>query len=254
MLNFSNNCNWSQFGWKMEIFTYVAMFNRPGVAGAVLKLSHLSLSSKLSVEGLFPNTVGILSWVYFSPPCGIFHTHVGFSTLVLDFPHTWGIFHMFVDRTYHVEKITQVGHLPHLSCLFQIHSAFLYTVNYFWYLTKISAGIGYDLSTEWMSSISTLNEVKTKKNSSCMWEYPHKWKLKLFFYWRKREIFNYDTLTKVICPIFFPPENYNTSFCFIMVQLTVHVSVSGLPVLTILYRLILMHKRTKSQNCDFCVS
>ena len=29
-----------------------------------------------------------------------------------------------------------------------------------------------------------------------------------------------------------------------MVQLTVHVSVSGLPALTILYRLILMHKRT----------
>ena len=38
-----------------------------------------------------------------------------------------------------------------------------------------------------------------------------------------------------------------------MVQLAVHVSVSGLPVLTIFYRLILMHKRTKSQNCDFCV-
>ena len=32
-----------------------------------------------------------------------------------------------------------------------------------------------------------------------------------------------------------------------MVQLTVHVSVSGLPVLTILYNLILIHKRTKSQ-------
>ena len=28
---------------------------------------------------------------------------------------------------------------------------------------------------------------------------------------------------------------------YIMVQLTVHVSVSGLPVLTIMYRLILMH-------------
>ena len=38
-----------------------------------------------------------------------------------------------------------------------------------------------------------------------------------------------------------------------MVQLTVHVSVSGLPVLTILYKLILMHKRTKSQNYKFCV-
>ena len=38
---------------------------------------------------------------------------------------------------------------------------------------------------------------------------------------------------------------------YIIVQLTVHVSVSGLPVLTILYRLILMHKRTKSQNCVF---
>ena len=33
---------------------------------------------------------------------------------------------------------------------------------------------------------------------------------------------------------------------YIMVQLTVYVSVSGLPVLTILYRLIGMHKRTKS--------
>ena len=31
-----------------------------------------------------------------------------------------------------------------------------------------------------------------------------------------------------------------------MVQLTVHVSVSGLQVLTIMYKLILMHKRTKS--------
>ena len=40
---------------------------------------------------------------------------------------------------------------------------------------------------------------------------------------------------------------------YIMVQLTVHVSVSGLPVLTILYKLILMHKRTKSHNCDFFV-
>ena len=38
-----------------------------------------------------------------------------------------------------------------------------------------------------------------------------------------------------------------------MVQLTVHVSVSGLPVLTILYKIILMHKRTKSQNFEFCV-
>ena len=38
-----------------------------------------------------------------------------------------------------------------------------------------------------------------------------------------------------------------------MVQLTVHVSVSGLLVLTILYMLICMHKRTNSQNCDFCV-
>ena len=37
-----------------------------------------------------------------------------------------------------------------------------------------------------------------------------------------------------------------------MVQLTVHVSVSGLPVLTIRYRLNLLHKRTKSQNCEFC--
>ena len=32
-----------------------------------------------------------------------------------------------------------------------------------------------------------------------------------------------------------------------LVQMTVHVSVSGLPVLTIFYKLILMHKRTKSQ-------
>ena len=36
-----------------------------------------------------------------------------------------------------------------------------------------------------------------------------------------------------------------------MVQLTVNVSVSGLPVLTILYKIIIMHKRTKSQICEF---
>ena len=36
-----------------------------------------------------------------------------------------------------------------------------------------------------------------------------------------------------------------------MVQLTAHVSLSGLPVLTTLYKLILIHKRNKSQNCDF---
>ena len=39
----------------------------------------------------------------------------------------------------------------------------------------------------------------------------------------------------------------------IMVQLTVRVSVSGLQVLAILYKLIIMHKRKKSQNCEFCV-
>ena len=43
------------------------------------------------------------------------------------------------------------------------------------------------------------------------------------------------------------PAKYN------MVQLTVHVSVSVLPVLTTLYKLILMHKGTKSQNCEICV-
>ena len=40
---------------------------------------------------------------------------------------------------------------------------------------------------------------------------------------------------------------------YIRVQMTVHVSLSGLPVLTILYMLILLHKRTKSQNCGFLV-
>ena len=40
---------------------------------------------------------------------------------------------------------------------------------------------------------------------------------------------------------------------YIMVELTAHVSLSGLPVLTTLYKLILMHKKTKSQNCEFCV-
>ena len=41
-----------------------------------------------------------------------------------------------------------------------------------------------------------------------------------------------------------------------LVQLTVrghvHISVSGLPVLTMLYKLIPMNKRTKSQNFEFC--
>ena len=40
---------------------------------------------------------------------------------------------------------------------------------------------------------------------------------------------------------------------YIMVQLTVHVSVWGLPVLIIIYKIIIIHKRTKSQNCEFCV-
>ena len=40
---------------------------------------------------------------------------------------------------------------------------------------------------------------------------------------------------------------------YIMIQLTFHVSVAGLPVLTIIYKLILMHYRTKSQNCEFYV-
>ena len=123
------------------------MFNRPGEAGAVLKTKSLKIFLQILSGGsvingayptLFPNTLGILSCVYFSTHvwdlphmCGIFHTPVGFSTYVWDFPHTCGIFHMFTDRTYHVEKTTQVGHLPHLSCLFQIHSAFSYMVIYF---------------------------------------------------------------------------------------------------------------------------
>ena len=38
-----------------------------------------------------------------------------------------------------------------------------------------------------------------------------------------------------------------------MVQLTAHVSLSGLPVLTTLYKLTPMHKRTNSQKCEFSV-
>ena len=34
---------------------------------------------------------------------------------------------------------------------------------------------------------------------------------------------------------------------------TDQVSLSGLLVLTILYKLILMHKKNKCQNCEFCV-
>ena len=45
----------------------------------------------------------------------------------------------------------------------------------------------------------------------------------------------------------------NRKVLYIMAQMTVYVSVSGLSVSTILYTLICMHKRTKSQNCDFCV-
>ena len=44
-------------------------------------------------------------------------------------------------------------------------------------------------------------------------------------------------------------------FCieFILVQLTAHLSLSGLPVFTYLYKLTPMHKRTNSQHCEFCV-
>ena len=40
---------------------------------------------------------------------------------------------------------------------------------------------------------------------------------------------------------------------YIKVQLTAHISLSGLTVLKILYRLFLTHKRNKSQNCAICV-
>ena len=39
----------------------------------------------------------------------------------------------------------------------------------------------------------------------------------------------------------------------ILVQLTAHVSLSGLPVLTSLYKLTPMHKMANRQNCEFCV-
>ena len=40
---------------------------------------------------------------------------------------------------------------------------------------------------------------------------------------------------------------------YILVQLTAHVSLSGLPVLSIRYTLTPMHKRTNTQNCECCV-
>ena len=39
-----------------------------------------------------------------------------------------------------------------------------------------------------------------------------------------------------------------------MIQLTAYVSLSGLPVLTTLYKQTPLHKRTNSQNCECCVS
>ena len=45
----------------------------------------------------------------------------------------------------------------------------------------------------------------------------------------------------------------SSSPSYILVQLTAHVSLSGLPVLRTLYKLTPMHKRTNSQNCEFCV-
>ena len=38
-----------------------------------------------------------------------------------------------------------------------------------------------------------------------------------------------------------------------VVQQTTTVSLTGFPVLRTLYKPMYMHKRTKSQNCEFCV-
>ena len=47
---------------------------------------------------------------------------------------------------------------------------------------------------------------------------------------------------------------HKQAFCAqIMVQLTAHVSLTGLPVLRTLYKPMSMHKSTNSQNCEFCV-
>ena len=40
-------------------------------------------------------------------------------------------------------------------------------------------------------------------------------------------------------------------YSYFMVQLNAHVSLTGLPVLKTLYKLILMPKKTKSPNCEF---
>ena len=40
---------------------------------------------------------------------------------------------------------------------------------------------------------------------------------------------------------------------YIVVQQTTTVSLTGFPVLRTLYKPMYMHKRTKSQNCEFCV-
>ena len=40
---------------------------------------------------------------------------------------------------------------------------------------------------------------------------------------------------------------------YIVVQLTAHVSLTGLPVLRTLYKPMSMNKSTNSQNCEFSV-
>ena len=40
---------------------------------------------------------------------------------------------------------------------------------------------------------------------------------------------------------------------YIVVRQTTTVSLTGFPVSRTLYKPMYMHKRTKSQNCEFCV-
>ena len=41
--------------------------------------------------------------------------------------------------------------------------------------------------------------------------------------------------------------------CYIVVQQSTTVSLTGLPVLRTLYKPMSMHKSTNSRNCEFCV-
>ena len=56
-----------------------------------------------------------------------------------------------------------------------------------------------------------------------------------------------EEMVLALPPDLLPPDRY------IVVQVTAHDSVSGLPVLITLYKLIPIHKRTTSLNCEFCV-